>query len=218
MRKIYIVRHGETDWNNAGRLQGWTDMPLNANGVELASITGKGLSDVHFDLAFSSPLIRAYQTGELVLKENRAGSVPDIIKDDRIKEIGFGKWEGLCCRKDNFEINDEKFWDFYNDPFGFEGGPGGESISAVCVRTGDFLQELINKAEYEGKCIAVFTHGCAVRAMLRVVYDKNDTFWRGQTPPNCCVNIIEAENGEARLTADDLVLYDPSLVRDMYMS
>lgn len=218
MRKIYVVRHGETDWNNLAKLQGWSDIPLNSNGIELAVVTGKGLADVHFDMAFSSPLKRAYETGKLILKENRSASVPEIVIDERIKEIGFGEWEGLCCRKENFEIGDDRFWDFYNDPLGFEGAPGGESIKDVCRRTGEFLRELISSEEYEGMYIAVFTHGCALRAMLRVVYKDDDPFWRGHTPPNCSVNIIEAENGKALLTADDMVFYDRSLVRETYMS
>jgi len=218
LRKIYVVRHGETEWNSEGRLQGWTDIPLNSNGRALAVLTGKGLKDVHFDMAFSSPLKRACETGQLILGENRAGSVTDITVDNRIKEICFGAWEGLCCRKDNFEVGDESFFKFFKDPLGFEGAPEGESIKAVCERTGEFLRELINSPEYEDKCVAVFTHGCALRAMLRVVYAEDDPFWRGQTPPNCCVNIIEVREGTARLVADDMILYDPSLVRETYIS
>ena len=56
--KLYIIRHGETDWNKEKRLQGQSDIPLNDYGRELARITGKALKDVHFDYVFSSPLSR----------------------------------------------------------------------------------------------------------------------------------------------------------------
>ncbi len=217
MKHIYVIRHGETDYNTKAILQGWSDKPLNKNGRDLAVITGKGLSDICFDYAFSSPLIRAYETGEIILGENLAGSTKEIITDDRIKEINFGSWEGLCCKRDNFEIGDPSFWNFYDDPLGFSGGPGGESMTEVCKRTGDFLTELINDSRYEGKNVAVFTHGCAMRAMLQMFYPEGEPFWHGSTPPNCCVNIIEVTGKEPRLIADDKVYYDPSLVRDAYM-
>ena len=64
--KLYIIRHGETDWNKEKRLQGQSDTQLNEYGIELARITGEALKDVHFDYIFSSPLKRAYKTAELI--------------------------------------------------------------------------------------------------------------------------------------------------------
>ncbi len=214
--KIYIVRHGETKLNSEGRLQGWIDEPLIENGRELARITGQKLSDICFHVAYSSPLIRAYETGQIILKENAAGSTKHIIKDDRIKEINFGEWDGLGCTKKNFEIGNEDFWKFYSDPFGFEGAPGGESIPAVCKRTGEFLDEILADSALEDKNVIVFMHGGSLRALLRKVYPENEPFWHGQTPPNCCVNIIEAHGGVPKLIADDKVYYDPELIRNMY--
>ena len=92
--KIYLIRHGETSWNTLGRLQGRTDIELNENGIRLAKITGEKLKDVHFDLAIASPLKRAYETAGLVLGDR---NIP-ILTDERIEEISFGEWEGLCCR------------------------------------------------------------------------------------------------------------------------
>ena len=60
--KIYIVRHGETDWNGPRRLQGRSDIPLNETGIEEAKITGEALKDVPFAAAFVSPLTRTRQT------------------------------------------------------------------------------------------------------------------------------------------------------------
>lgn len=93
--KIYLIRHGETSWNTLGRLQGRTDIELNENGIRLAKITGEKLKDVHFDLAIASPLKRAYETAGLVLGDR---NIP-ILTDERIEEISFGEWEGLCCRR-----------------------------------------------------------------------------------------------------------------------
>lgn len=69
--KLLIMRHGETLWNTEGRLQGQTDIPLNEAGKAMAVSCGKGMSGVPVDLCVSSPLIRAVETAELVLGENR---------------------------------------------------------------------------------------------------------------------------------------------------
>ena len=57
---IYVIRHGETDWNTKHWLQGTTDIPLNQNGIEVAEITSEALKEVPFDVIFSSPLKRPY--------------------------------------------------------------------------------------------------------------------------------------------------------------
>ena len=103
--KIYLIRHGETPWNTLGRLQGRTDIELNENGIRLAKITGEKLKDVHFDLAIASPLKRAYETAGLVLGDR---NIP-ILTDERIEEISFGEWEGLCCRRENYQIPSKRF-------------------------------------------------------------------------------------------------------------
>ena len=68
--EIYIIRHGETRWNKERKLQGRADIPLDENGIALAQKTGVGMRDIPFDLCFSSPLLRARQTAQEILKEN----------------------------------------------------------------------------------------------------------------------------------------------------
>lgn len=89
--KLYIIRHGETDWNKQRRLQGQSDTELNEYGIRLAQITGEALKDIRFDHIFSSPLKRAYRTAEII----RDGRTVPIVTDDRLKEIGFGINEGV---------------------------------------------------------------------------------------------------------------------------
>ena len=68
--RIYIIRHGETSLNAKGLMQGWIDEPLNDNGRLLATITGQGMQGIKFDFCISSPLIRAVETAEIILREN----------------------------------------------------------------------------------------------------------------------------------------------------
>ena len=65
---LYIVRHGETDWNKAHKVQGRTDIPLNDYGRRLAGETAEGMKDIPIDLGFTSPLLRAKETAQIILK------------------------------------------------------------------------------------------------------------------------------------------------------
>ena len=81
--KIYMIRHGETDWNKMKRLQGVTDIPLNACGIELAEKTAEGLKNVPFDRIYTSPLIRAKKTAEII----RGDRPVELVVTDGLKEI-----------------------------------------------------------------------------------------------------------------------------------
>lgn len=80
---LYIMRHGRTDWNERHKLQGRTDIPLNANGRQMAEKAREEYADVHFDVCYCSPLIRARETAEIVL---RGRDIP-IIPDERLVEM-----------------------------------------------------------------------------------------------------------------------------------
>lgn len=84
--KLYMIRHGQTEWNKEKRLQGRADIPLNAYGIQLAEETRDGLLGVRFDIAFTSPLKRAKKTAQILLE----GQEVKLIEDERIIEIGFG--------------------------------------------------------------------------------------------------------------------------------
>ena len=209
---IYIVRHGETNANVNGYLQGWTNDPLNENGKSLAEITGKGLKGIKFDCCISSPLIRARETAEIILKES--GNDIPITFDDRIKEIYMGEWERKKFRPGEREIDEEQVKLFFTDPFAFAGYPGGENMYQVCDRTQDFLKELVRRDD--GKTYLVTTHGFALRAMLNYLYEDPSDFWHGHVPYNCAVNIVEGKNGTGILIADDRIYYDLDEAVDQY--
>ena len=108
--KVYLIRHGETDWNSVRKLQGQTDIRLNDYGIELAKLTAEGLKDVDFDLIYSSPLIRAVETAEIIKGDREL----EIHTDDRIKEINFGECEGIIIpRRKDGPIN--PIWQFEFD-------------------------------------------------------------------------------------------------------
>lgn len=202
---IYLIRHGETDWNTKRLLQGATDIPLNQNGIEVAELTAKGLKDVPFDLIFSSPLQRAMQTAE-ILRGDR--NIP-IIPEPRLREIGFGPYEGLCCSQEGYNIPDPEFIRFFTDPGNYIPPEGGESIRHLCERTTAFLKELVQNPDYRDKTILVSGHGAVVKGLLSsiTITDLKD-FWNGGVHKNCGVSILEAENGKIELKQENVTYYD----------
>ncbi|KKP66154.1 MAG: Phosphoglycerate mutase family protein [Candidatus Roizmanbacteria bacterium GW2011_GWA2_35_19] len=87
---IYLVRHGETDWNADGIIQGHSDIPLNKNGEKQAEELGKELKRIDFDAVFSSDLIRAKKSAEIIT----SGKNINIITSIALRERDFGSYEG----------------------------------------------------------------------------------------------------------------------------
>ena len=138
---IYIVRHGQTDWNKIGRIQGHTDIELNKLGKEQALIVKEKLKDIKFDKVFSSPLKRAFKTAQLIFNG-------EIVADDRLKERFNGELEGKTK-------NEIKVFPDFNDPD--ETSFGIESLNDFKNRVRSFIEEIL--AEYKNKNILVVTHG-----------------------------------------------------------
>lgn len=205
--RIYIIRHGETDLNVKGVLQGWVDEPLNESGRSLARITGENMGGIRFDGCFSSPLVRAAENARIVLEAS--GNDLPIRYDDRLREISFGVAEGR-----HRSTLGEQGRLFFEEPFRYEPFPGGESIRQVCARTQAFLKELL--ARDDDKTYLLSTHGCALRAMLNYLYEDPADFWHVHVPYNCAVSILEGQSGQARLVGDDVIYYDRSLIVDRY--
>lgn len=137
---IYFVRHGQTEWNEIGRIQGHIDIELNGEGKEQARVVKEKLKDVTFDKVFSSPLKRAKATAEIICGQ-------EIIIDDRLIERCNGELEGKL--KNEIDV----FPDFNNPNdtrFGIE------PLNAFKKRINSFLDEVVKK--YKGKNILVVTH------------------------------------------------------------
>ncbi|HYW65023.1 MAG TPA: histidine phosphatase family protein [Bradyrhizobium sp.] len=164
MPTIYYMRHGETDWNVEGRLQGGIDTPLNALGLGQAAHAGRVLADLlagqrreASNLAFvASPLQRARATMEIVRKE--LGLPPGgYALDDRLREIGYGHWAGSTLGQAKVS-HPELYASRVRDKWGAL-PPRGESYASVELRMRDWYDSL--KAD----TIAV-AHGGTARALM----------------------------------------------------
>lgn len=200
--KLYVIRHGETDWNKEKRLQGKTDIPLNENGRELARIVGEKMKEIPFAFAVSSPLSRAVETAHLAF----GGRDIPIYSDERIGEMSFGDWEGLHYT-DNTEIPEGMIDHFFQNTDLYETPPNGEPFSDVLRRTHDLYEELVKNEEYEDCNILISSHGAASRAFLQSVF-QDGNFWQTGVPKNCAVTIVELKHGQVLSVELDHIYYE----------
>ncbi len=152
MLTIYLLRHGETAWNADGnRYCGRTDLSLTPNGIHQAEAVREKLKTHSFDAVYSSPLIRARRTAEIVSGRK------DVIMDDRLIETDFGKWEGKA--KEVFIPENRAIWKAWNeDPTHVRAGETGDTAGEVVSRVDAFFQSLLKKREEE-KVIVVAHNG-----------------------------------------------------------
>ena len=168
---LYIMRHGMTDWNLRHKLQGKTDIPLNDMGRQMASDACERYKDVHFDVCYCSPLTRARDTAELVLKGR---NIPIII-DERLAEMGFGIYEGI---EEVFEKPECPVRVLFFNPDQYVAVNGAESLEDLISRTGSFLDEIAYPLVKEGKDVLIVGHGAMNSAIIgQVRHTPLKDFW-----------------------------------------
>lgn len=150
MTRLELVRHGQTDWNLAGRVQGSTDIPLNDTGRRQAHEAGRRLAGTPWDLIVSSPLIRALETARIIAGEI-GGDDPLVV--DALRERSFGDAEGLTGP----ELDAKRQRG--------EAVHGREKRSAVVARARPALEQLA--LEHPDAAILVVSHGGVIGSLVR---------------------------------------------------
>ena len=185
--KIYLIRHGETDWNQAGLLQGQTDIALNAQGLEQAREAAERLKEVPFEIAFCSPLIRAKRTAETIIGDRKI----TLTTDERLRELNFGPWEGVDIRT----IKDAASQPFTN-PGSYIPPEGAESFAQLYKRSGEFVDQVLLPLEGTYETVLVVAHGGVNRSILNPVLNiPVDDFWRVHMG-NCATAILDCTDGK----------------------
>lgn len=180
--ELYIIRHGTTDWNDQTRFQGRADRELNEKGRILAGQLGQRLENIHFDLIYSSPLIRAYETACLI----RGHRNIQIIRDPQIQELSFGKMEGLTYQQ--WINTDEPRKYFFTEPAKYLPPEGGETFQSACERTKQFVKEKIEPFYKENpqSRIMVVAHGALIAAMTCYLENRGiENYWGKGLKGNC---------------------------------
>jgi probable phosphoglycerate mutase len=179
MIELWLVRHGETDWNLAGRFQGQTDIPLNEAGRLQALELARKLDKGQFGAIYSSDLKRAAETAGIL--SERLG-LP-VTLDRRLREICFGKWEGQLAH----QVRKEQPMALADDPLNFR-APGGETLQEVSVRMATAADEIA--AKFDGQRVWIVAHGMSLAALICLAEGQPLTEVSRHVPQNCAIRTI----------------------------
>ena len=189
MYTIYIVRHGETDNNKERVLQGRSNLPLNEVGIKQAEKVKEYFAekDIQFDKVYSSPLIRAIKTAQIITgstqvgsdaTDNSADAVPFVL-DDHLLEMDYGPYEGCSLLDPPPEII-EFFSDFVNNST----PEGMENLSDLVARMGRFMESLKKEGD---QTILISTHAIAMKGILEhLTPESHGAYWNKHIA-NCAV-------------------------------
>ena len=186
-----MVRHGETDWNLDGRVQGREDIPINNNGIKQAIDTAGAFHDKNIELIITSPLIRARKTAEIIA--DKLGGQVEVKVDDGLIERDFGIRSGMT-------IDKKKTFDLFNV------GEDGESLDEVKARVIVTINHYAS--QYKDSNLIMVSHGAAINAALSVV--SGGEIGSGITRlKNACISVFDANGEDIKLidynmTADEL--------------
>ncbi len=178
---IYIIRHGETDLNRRRVLQGRSDHPLNETGLAQARAAAESLEEISFQQVYTSPLLRARQTAQII-----APGVRPVV-DRRLIEMDYGPYEGMDLHAPAPEVI-EFFRDFVHNP----APPGMEPLEKVVERAGAFLEDL------KGSCmgdILLSTHAITMKGLLEYLTPGSQGGYWSRNIGNCEVYVTEYRDG-----------------------
>jgi broad specificity phosphatase PhoE len=185
---LYLVRHGETDWNRQRRIQGSTDVPLNDTGRAQAKRAGELLANRRWDAVVASPLSRAFDTASIIATEV---GLPEPTTDDRLVERAYGDAEGLEISEVDRRYPGETHV------------PGREGREDVAARALDALIEIAEA--HPDQAVIVVTHGGLIRSVLHAV----DPHTRHPAITNGSVHSFKHDNGTV-----SLIRFDDPVVRE----
>ncbi|WP_144026426.1 GNAT family N-acetyltransferase [Paenibacillus sp. FSL H7-0331] len=185
---LYIVRHGQTEWNIQHKIQGHQDSPLTEKGIQQAQWLSEALGDAKIDIIYSSSSRRAVRTAELI----RHTRDIEIKESDAFKEMNMGVWEGRT--QEEVQDSDPESWDyFWNDPEKFQ-IQGGETFSAVSERSVNELNRILY--EHRGKSILIVTHSVVVKLLMALFENRSmNNIWNPPYIHPACLCKVEFLKG-----------------------
>ena len=178
--RIYLIRHGETDWNLEGRLQGREDIPLNENGIRQAKNCGQVFRGRRIKAILTSPLIRAKRTAEIIAEIT---GIRQVIVEEGLIERDFGVLAGVT-------YDSKKYY----DTFGIDDGL--EPFERLHQRVIKCIKE--RAEEFYEEDIIMVSHGAAINSVISVL--TAGEMGSGKTRlKNTCISILTYQEGELAL-------------------
>ncbi|HMU93602.1 MAG TPA: alpha-ribazole phosphatase [Anaerolineales bacterium] len=189
--KLYLTRHGQTDWNTAGRYQGQSDTPLNETGLRQAEQIAKRLSKETIHAIYSSDLSRAANTAQSIADFHAL----EIKKDSRWRELSFGDWEGMTYQEMSAS-SPELFEAWMKDPLTIS-TPNGETLAQLAERVKAAFNEI--KREHKDQTVLVVAHSGSLQSLLSVTLGVDlNRYWQ--------FRISQASLSEMNVYEDSVVL------------
>lgn len=195
MLKLYITRHGETEWNIQKRMQGWKNSNLTERGIRNAKALGEALRDVEFNRVYCSPLDRTRHTTELILN----GRNVEVVYEENLMEIHLGEVEGKNQQEAN-EIYPGFSSHFWENPHLYK-PMSGEDFYQVRERVLKVLDKIIE--ENPSGSVLIVTHGVVLKTIHS--YFKNLSMERLWDPPfiyDTSLTIVEVKDGKFNILAE----------------
>lgn len=183
MTRLYLVRHGETEWNSISKVQGRTDTELSAEGIKQAKLLAGRLARENIDFIYSSSLKRALKTAEIIADYKRC----EIVKSDKYHEICLGPWEGMTINEIK-EKYSEHFRVYREDPANFK-LPGAETFMDLTERTYNAILEIVSS--HKGSNTLVVSHGTAIKAAIIKILGIDIINYSKFKVDNASVSIID---------------------------
>ncbi len=192
MLKLYIVRHGQTQWNIEKRMQGWKDSDLTPKGIEGAIALGKRLKDVDFKCIYSSSSHRTIHTAELI----RGDRDISIIPDDKLREINLGNWEGQA-EEELIRIDGQRYKAFWEAPHLYQ-AESGENFFQVRDRADAALQKIL-KENTDGN-ILIVSHAVFIKSLLSLFKSLPvEQLWNQPFIHGTGLSIVEVSDNSAEI-------------------
>ena len=199
MNYFVMMRHGQSEWNKENRFTGFKDVPLSDLGVKEAMQAGERLSDIKFDVVFTSTLARAYDTAQLALQASGMnehllkGDAYDMIRHDDLRERDYGDLTGLNKdeTREKFGANQVHIWRRSYDTR----PPGGECLKDVVERVKPYFEKHIEPLLKDGKNVLLAAHGNTLRAMMIIMGENTPEDINSREIATGIPLVFEYENG-----------------------
>lgn len=194
--KIFITRHGQTEWNEIGKLQGWKDSKLTEKGIEDAKKLGESLSHIEFNKIYCSPLGRAIDTANSI----KGDRYTEIIITESLKEMGFGSWEGIEHSIVK-ELYPDHHFNLWNNPHFYE-PIDGESFEVLFDRVKKTLNDIIDNNNY-GDNILIVSHAVVIKTIYSIIKNISlENFWNPPFIHGTCLTILEVKDKEMQFVLE----------------
>ena len=181
MTKLYLIRHGLTEWNRQNRMQGMTDIPLCDEGIRQALDLSDRFKETKIDVIYSSDLTRAYSTALIIAKHHNV----TVNKDKLLRELHFGDWEGKTLNELK-NLKEFNYWKKYPHTFIF---PDGKYLKDIQNKMINFIERVIKN--HIGENIFIISHGGSLKLIILGLMGLDISFYNKFTLFNASVSIID---------------------------